>query len=161
MLALLWRPLGIALGLPCGSVASTMRSPSSGSALSSPSPSCRGVSTSCLALSSAQGTNTSGLAVTAYLALPVGSMLVGPLARAGTTPATGNAPPYLCMSMSAHLTSSMSAFLIMQANPKGSESLRRIGESSDANAPPDSYRSSACMSGCFQHLGQRSLAVHC
>jgi len=82
------------LALPCSGIALTMRSPCSGSASSSPLPSCGGVLTLRLhlALFCAQRTNALGLAAMAVTALSAGSMLVVPSARAGAAPMTSNTP---------------------------------------------------------------------
>jgi len=126
--------------------------------------SCGGVSGIGPASPCVQGANASGLAALALSASLAGSMPSVPPARAGVAPTTGTTPLVRARQRSRGSTSIASTFATMHASSRRSRSPwlpRRIGESSNTDAPPDFSRSSTCKSGGFQGSGQRSsVACH-
>jgi len=98
--------------------ASGLHQPSCSGTLCPHLPSCGGILTSHWVLPCVQGANASGSVVLAVSALPVGLILVVPLARAGAMPMTSNTPSYSCVSMPEGSISSASTSTTVPASPK-------------------------------------------
>jgi len=106
---------------------SAMRFPCDSSSARSLSP-LDGVLISRSATPCAQGANASGLAAQAVPASPVDPTPAVPSARADAAPTTGSAPPPSCVLTPEGSTSPASAFLAVQASPKGSTFSGKPGE---------------------------------